>query len=377
LIGEEVGSAFKTYHFDCRGSTIAITDTSGNITDTFAYDTYGKLISRTGTSEIIFGYNGRDGVVTDDNGLIYMRARYYSPNMKRFINADIIPGKLSNAITLNRFAYANGNPVSFIDPFGLSVWSWLKDKYNAAKDWVADTYNDAKDAVVDTYNAAKDVVVETYNDAKQAIVDTYNEVTDWAVDTYNDVKERVVNTYNDTKDFVIDKYNDAKDWVDEKIVQPVTKAVNNVKEDIQNYDKNNTDEQKVLNSHYFSSYEGKLVIRTDMDRSGSFGVLFITHETNNRTNPEDVIRHEHGHTKQLDQLGIINYALFIGLPSWQEWSSDYYYDRPWEVTADTYGEVQSRTPSQAKIDAGEDYLDIIKSNIPIWEKIAQLSQYYN
>ena len=49
-----------------------------------------------------------------------MRARYYSPEMKRFINADIVAGQLSNAITLNRFAYANGNPVSFVDPFGLS-----------------------------------------------------------------------------------------------------------------------------------------------------------------------------------------------------------------------------------------------------------------
>lgn len=120
LIGEEKCGEFKTYHFDCRGSTIAITDASGNITDTFAYDTYGKLINRTGTSKVIFSYNGRDGVVTDDNGLIYMRARYYSPEMKRFINADIIPGKLSNAVTLNRFAYANGNPVSNVDPFGLA-----------------------------------------------------------------------------------------------------------------------------------------------------------------------------------------------------------------------------------------------------------------
>ena len=121
LIGDEVSGAFKTYHFDCRGSTIAITDANGNITDTLAYDTYGKCISHTGTSEVIFGYNGRDGVVTDDNGLIYMRARYYSPEMERFVNADIIPGKLSNAITLNRFAYANGNPVSNIDPFGLTT----------------------------------------------------------------------------------------------------------------------------------------------------------------------------------------------------------------------------------------------------------------
>ena len=41
--------------------------------------------------------------------------------MKRFINADVIAGAISNAITLNRFAYANGNPVSFVDPFGLSA----------------------------------------------------------------------------------------------------------------------------------------------------------------------------------------------------------------------------------------------------------------
>ena len=88
LIGEEVNNSFKTYHFDFRGSTVAITDASGNITDTFEYDTYGKQISHTGESDIIFGYNGRDGVVTDNNGLIYMRARYYSPEIRRFINSD-------------------------------------------------------------------------------------------------------------------------------------------------------------------------------------------------------------------------------------------------------------------------------------------------
>jgi len=126
LIGEEVSNNFKTYHFDFRGSTIAITDANGNITDTFAYDSYGKLISRTGTSEVIFGYNGRDGVVTDDNGLIYMRARYYSPELRRFINADIIAGEISDSTSLNRYSYVNGNPVSYIDPFGLSRDAWIK-----------------------------------------------------------------------------------------------------------------------------------------------------------------------------------------------------------------------------------------------------------
>lgn len=121
LIGEEKCGEFKTYHFDFRGSTVAITDECGNITDTFKYDTYGKLISRTGNSFVILGYNGRDGVVTDRNGLLYMRARYYSPDMRRFINADILHGEISNAVTLNRYAYANGNPVSNTDPFGLAA----------------------------------------------------------------------------------------------------------------------------------------------------------------------------------------------------------------------------------------------------------------
>ena len=137
LIGEEVNNTFKTYHFDCRGSTIAITDASGNITDTFAYDTYGKLLTRTGINTVIFGYNGRDGIVTDDNGLIYMRARYYLPEMKRFINADVIAGAISNAITLNRFAYANGNPVSFVDPFGLSAERGTSSKAKETEsDWI-------------------------------------------------------------------------------------------------------------------------------------------------------------------------------------------------------------------------------------------------
>ena len=124
LIGEETinTNSFKTYHFDYRGSTIAITNASGTIIDTFEYDTYGKLISHTGPSDVIFGYNGRDGVVTDENGFIYMRARYYSPDMRRFVNADIIHGEISDSTSLNRYAYVNGNPVSFVDPFGLAKW---------------------------------------------------------------------------------------------------------------------------------------------------------------------------------------------------------------------------------------------------------------
>ena len=96
-------------------------DAAGNITDTFKYDTYGKMTEHVGNSFVIFGYNGRDGVVTDDNGLIYMRARYYSPEIRRFINADILHGEISDSTSLNCYSYVNGNPVSYVDPFGLEA----------------------------------------------------------------------------------------------------------------------------------------------------------------------------------------------------------------------------------------------------------------
>ena len=121
LIGEETGGEFRTYHFDSRGSTVAVTSGMGNVTNTFAYDAYGRLTEKMGLDDILFCYNGKYGVITEPNGLVYMRARYYSPELRRFINADVVAGEITNAITLNRYAYANGNPISNVDPLGLTA----------------------------------------------------------------------------------------------------------------------------------------------------------------------------------------------------------------------------------------------------------------
>lgn len=119
LLHEETGSTVRYYHHDRRGDTIALTDGTGAVTDRASYGVYGELLSRTGTTNTPFLFNGRWGVQTDSNGLYQLRARYYHPALRRFLNQDTVLGSIGSSASLNRFAYANGNPVSLIDPFGL------------------------------------------------------------------------------------------------------------------------------------------------------------------------------------------------------------------------------------------------------------------
>ena len=121
-----------TYHYDYRGSTVALTDNTGNVTDRMEYSAYGLTTYRSGTTDTPFLFNGRYGVQTEKSGLLYMRARYYNPYLCRFVSAD----GSGFAGGLNWYAFANGNPVSYLDPFGLcsqmldnASWSWVNNMF--------------------------------------------------------------------------------------------------------------------------------------------------------------------------------------------------------------------------------------------------------
>src|SRR3989304_5704481 len=52
------------------------------------------------------------------NGLVYLRELYYNPAMGTFPSQDPIEGSMDNPMSLNRYAYAQGNPVNMTDPCG-------------------------------------------------------------------------------------------------------------------------------------------------------------------------------------------------------------------------------------------------------------------
>jgi len=121
LIGEQSSTGYNAYHYDLRGSTVMLTDINGATTDTFQYGPYGELLNHTGISATPFQYNGQYGIMNDGNGLYYMRARYYNPEIKRFISRDSVLGDLINPKKLNRYAFCQSNPIKFVDPSGHDI----------------------------------------------------------------------------------------------------------------------------------------------------------------------------------------------------------------------------------------------------------------
>ena len=104
------------YHFDQTGNTAALTNQAGAIIERVVYSPYGTIRYRQSGFDTPFLYGGYFGVMTDANGLINMRARYYNPATMRFLNSD--PARDG----LNWYAYAS-NPISFSDPSGLDAWT--------------------------------------------------------------------------------------------------------------------------------------------------------------------------------------------------------------------------------------------------------------
>ena len=110
------------YIYDGLGSTRQLVNTSGGVTDSYGYSAFGEMASRTSTQTLptvnpfLFNAQQFDGA----SGDYYLRARYYDQSNGRFISQDPYSGNNDDPISLHRYLYASGDPVSRIDPSGKS-----------------------------------------------------------------------------------------------------------------------------------------------------------------------------------------------------------------------------------------------------------------
>jgi RHS repeat-associated protein len=118
---EKSGQSFY-YHADGLSSITEITNQAGNAAQRYTYSSYGKIESESDTNFFQpYTYTSRE--FDTETGLYHYRARYYVPDLGRFVSQD--PKGFGGGI--NFYSYVESNPIDRVDPFGLD---WLTNLSN-------------------------------------------------------------------------------------------------------------------------------------------------------------------------------------------------------------------------------------------------------
>jgi RHS repeat-associated protein len=122
------------FHNDALGSPIAATDSDGDLLWRERYAPFGSRLLHESRETDCGGptclpvesawderlwYTGK--LEETRTGLSYFGARWYEPEIGRFLSPDPVLFQEENLISYNRYAYANNNPYRYFDPDGREV----------------------------------------------------------------------------------------------------------------------------------------------------------------------------------------------------------------------------------------------------------------
>ncbi len=113
LVLQKAGIGHVYYHSNHQGSITHLTNNSGTIVNSYAYDSYGRRVSVVESVMQPYSYTGREFDV--ESGLYFYRARYYDANTGRFLSEDPLRFRAGDQ---NLYRYVFGDPVNFEDPTG-------------------------------------------------------------------------------------------------------------------------------------------------------------------------------------------------------------------------------------------------------------------
>ncbi len=154
-------------HTDLYNSPVAATDINGNVIWQEDYQPYGqKLKKEPGSAGQKNWYTGKPQ--DPDTGLVYMGARYYNPQLGRFMSTDPVGFQEDNIHSFNRYAYANNNPYKYVDPDGENPKLILDFALNVAINYATTGEYDLLGAATATAIGALNPVKTFQNAAKLA-----------------------------------------------------------------------------------------------------------------------------------------------------------------------------------------------------------------
>ncbi len=120
------GEDYEYFFNDNLGSRRVVLDSSGAVTDRFTYSAYGEVTHVSGTNGELASFTGKG---YDGTGLLYFNARYYDPEVGRFITED--PSKDG----ISWYGYVNNNPINFIDQTGRYLMENTTNNLMQNKEW--------------------------------------------------------------------------------------------------------------------------------------------------------------------------------------------------------------------------------------------------
>ena len=106
------------YHEDNLNSSSALSSSSGSQLEVDAYYPFGRTLTASPQASFKVSRQFTGQIKDDETGLYYYNARYYDPELGRFIQADTLIPDLSNPQSYNRYSYVRNNPLRYTDPDG-------------------------------------------------------------------------------------------------------------------------------------------------------------------------------------------------------------------------------------------------------------------
>jgi len=122
--GTDTNQVGYYYHEDNLNSSSALSSSSGSQQEVNVYYPFGRAQTANPQAPFKVSRQFTGQIKDDETGLYYYNARYYDPELGRFVQADTTIPDLSNPQSYNRYSYCVNDPLRYTDPDGKAPSDW-------------------------------------------------------------------------------------------------------------------------------------------------------------------------------------------------------------------------------------------------------------
>ncbi|MFF9069858.1 LamG-like jellyroll fold domain-containing protein [Streptomyces sp. NPDC014891] len=221
LVGVKTAVSSVLALTDMHDDVVAqFTATGEALTGSTTYSPFGKVVQTTGMLGAL-GY--QSGWTDPETAKVNMAARWYSPQTGQFNSRDTVATSgVPSSIGANRYAYANGNPMTGVDPTG----HWFEWAKKAVKKVAKKVTKKVKSAYKKTKAAVKKVA-KVVKKAAKVVKKAVKKVVKRAKRAVRKAVRYVADSVRKVKRYVKRTYHRVKRAV-HKVVKHVKKAVRKV-----------------------------------------------------------------------------------------------------------------------------------------------------